>query len=71
MEMPRVRGQAVAKLAEELLTLSAGCKNMIKVPPQIMTSYNRIANEWPVYTLIDAMVKFMLASHRLFYRMTL
>ena len=35
-------------------------RKMIKVPPQIMTSYNRIANEWPVYTLIDAMVKFML-----------
>ena len=26
---------------------------MIKVPPQIMTSYYRIANERPVYTVID------------------
>ena len=26
---------------------------MIKVPPHIMTSYNRIANERPVYTVID------------------
>ena len=26
---------------------------MIIVPPQIITSYNRIANERPVYTLID------------------
>ena len=28
-------------------------KKMIKVPPQIMTSYDRIANERPVYTVID------------------
>ncbi len=26
---------------------------MIKIPPQIMTSYDRIANERPVYTVID------------------
>ena len=26
---------------------------MIKVPPQILTSYDRIANERPVYTVID------------------
>ena len=26
---------------------------MIKVHPQIMTSYDRIANERPVYTVID------------------
>ena len=26
---------------------------MIKVPPQIMTSYDRNANERPVYTVID------------------
>ena len=26
---------------------------MIKVPPQIMTSYDRIANERPVYTVIE------------------
>ena len=28
-------------------------RKMIKVPPQIMTSYDRIANERPVYTVID------------------
>ena len=43
---------------------------MIKVPPQIMTSYDRLANERPVYTVIDqCMVKFILASQWLFYRM--
>ena len=26
---------------------------MIKVPQQIMTTYDRIANERPVYTVID------------------
>ena len=30
---------------------------IIKVPPQIMTSYEIMANERPVYTVIDQMVK--------------
>ena len=37
------------------LLKEAGGLNMkiIEVPPQIMTSYDRIANERPVYTVID------------------
>ena len=39
---------------------------MIKVPPQIMTSYNRITNERPAY-ILPLVNK---SGHRLFYRMT-
>ena len=28
-------------------------EKIIKVPPQIMTSYDKFANERPVYTVID------------------
>ena len=42
---------------------------MNKVSPQTMTSYDRIVNERPAYTVIDQWEKFRLASYWLFYRM--
>ena len=40
-------------------------RKMIKVPPQIMTSYDRIANERPVYIVIDQSVEGLYSSSRL------
>ena len=61
---------AIGMTLDSLLLRSyTSFSKMIKVPPQIMTSYDRIC-QWVVSIHCNwLMVKFMLASHWLFYRM--